>query len=131
MKIVDVRTVIVDGGFRNWVFVLVDTDDGLTGYGECTLEGREMAVAGAVQDFRRHLVGEPADNIRRLRRQLSRHGYWESGPVISSGIGGIEMALWDLLAKSLGRPLASVLAARWGTDPGVLQCVVFRGRFGH
>lgn len=109
MKIVDVRTVIVDGGFRNWVFVLVDTDDGLTGYGECTLEGREMAVAGAVQDFRRHLVGEPADNIRRLRRHLSRHGYWESGPVISSGIGGIEMALWDLLAKSLGRPLASIL----------------------
>ena len=109
MKIVDVRTVIVDGGFRNWVFVLIDSDDGLTGYGECTLEGREMAVAGAVQDFRRHLVGEEADDIRRLRRRMSRHGYWESGPVISSGIGGVEMALWDLFAKSLGRPLVEVL----------------------
>jgi galactonate dehydratase len=109
MKIVDVRTVIVDGGFRNWVFVLIDSDDGLTGYGECTLEGREMAVAGAVQDFRRHLVGEEGDDIRHLRRRLSRHGYWESGPVISSGIGGVEMALWDLFAKSLGRPLVEVL----------------------
>jgi galactonate dehydratase len=109
MKIVDVRTVIVDGGFRNWVFVLIDSDDGLTGYGECTLEGREMAVAGAVQDFRRHLVGEEADDIRHLRRRMSRHGYWESGPVISSGIGGVEMALWDLFAKSLGRPLVEVL----------------------
>jgi galactonate dehydratase len=109
MKIVDVSTVIVDGGFRNWVFVLVTADDGLTGYGECTLEGRELAVAGAVQDFRRHLVGEPTGDIRRLRRHMSRHGYWESGPVISSGIGGVETALWDLHAKSLGRPLASVL----------------------
>ena len=67
-----------------------------------------MAVVGAVQDFRRHLVGEPADNIRRLRRQMSRHGYWESGPVISSGIGGTEMALWDLLAKSLGLSLIHI-----------------------
>ena len=109
MKIVDVRTVIVDGGWRNWVFVILDTDEGLTGYGECTLEGRELAVVGVVQDFRRHLVGEDPDNIRRLARQLGRHGYWESGPVISSGVGGIEMALWDLLGKSLGVPVASLL----------------------
>lgn len=109
MKIVDVRTVIVDGGWRNWVFVLVGTDEGLTGYGECTLEGRELAVVGVVQHFRRHLLGEPADNIRRLCRLMSRHGYWESGPVISSGIGGVEMALWDLLGKSLGVPVATLL----------------------
>ena len=56
MKIVDVRTVIVDGGWRNWVFVVVDTDERLTGYGECTLEGREHAVVGVVHDFRHHLV---------------------------------------------------------------------------
>jgi galactonate dehydratase len=109
VKIVDVRTVIVDGGWRNWVFVILDTDEGLTGYGECTLEGRELAVVGVVQDFRRHLIGEDPDNVRRLARQLGRHGYWESGPVISSGVGGIEMALWDLLGKSLGVPVASLL----------------------
>ena len=109
MKIVDVRTVIVDGGWRNWVFVILDTDEGLTGYGECTLEGRELAVVGVVQDFRRHLIGEDPGNIRRLARQLGRHGYWESGPVISSGVGGIDMALWDLLGKSLGVPVASLL----------------------
>ena len=109
MKIVDVRTVIVDGGWRNWVFVVVDTDERLTGYGECTLEGREHAVVGVVQDFRHHLVGENPENIRRLTRQLGRHGYWESGPVISSGIGGVEMALWDAFAKSLGVSLNSLL----------------------
>jgi galactonate dehydratase len=109
VKVVDIRTFIVDGGWRNWVFVAVDTDEGLTGFGECTLEGREMAVVGAVQDFRRHLVGEPAESIRSLCRRLSRHGYWENGPVISSGIGGVETALWDLRARSMGLPLSALL----------------------
>ena len=108
-EIVDVRTVIVDGGWRNWVCVVVDTDERLTGYGECTLEGREHAVVGVVQDFRHHLVGENPENIRRLTRRLGRHGYWESGPVISSGIGGVEMALWDTFAKSLGVSLDGLL----------------------
>jgi galactonate dehydratase len=109
VKIVDVRTLIVDGGWRNWIFVEIGTDEGLTGYGECTLEGRENAVVGVIEDFRRHLVGEPADHIRRLLRRMTRHGYWESGPVISSGAGGIEVALWDILGKSHGASVASLL----------------------
>ena len=109
MKIVDVRTLIVDGGWRNWIFVEVETDEGLTGYGECTLEGREKAVVGVVEDFRRHLVGEPAEQIRRLFRRMTRYGYWEAGPVVSSGAGGIEIALWDILGKSLGVSVASLL----------------------
>ena len=109
MKIVDVRTLIVDGGWRNWIFVEIDTDEGITGYGECTLEGREKAVAGVVEDFRRHLVGEPAEQIRHLFWQMTRGGYWEAGPVVSSGAGGIEIALWDILGKSLGVSVASLL----------------------
>ena len=109
MKVVDVQAVVVDGGWRNWVFVLLQSDEGLTGYGECTLEGREQAVVGVIQDFRRHVVGERADHIRRLCRHVTRGGYWESGPVISSGVGGLEMALWDLLGKSLGVPVAGLL----------------------
>jgi galactonate dehydratase len=109
VTIVDVRTLIVDGGWRNWIFVEVATDEGITGYGECTLEGRENAVVGVVEDFRRHLVGEPAGHIRRLFRRMTRHGYWEAGPVVSSGAGGIEVALWDILGKCHGVPVASLL----------------------
>lgn len=109
MKVADVQAVVVDAGWRNWVFVLVRSDSGLTGYGEATLEGREHAVLGFVQDMRRHLVGEPVDNIRRIFRQITRGGYWESGPVISSGVGGVEIALWDLLGKRLDAPLVNLL----------------------
>jgi galactonate dehydratase len=109
MKVVDVQGVVVDGGWRNWIFVVVQSDEGLTGYGEGTLEGREQAVVGVIQDFRRHLMGEPIDNIRRLCRQITRGGYWDSGPVISSGVGGVELALWDLLGKSLGARVAGLL----------------------
>lgn len=109
MKIVDVRTLVVDAGWRNWIFVEIETDDGLTGYGECTLEGREKAVVGVIEDFRRHLVGEPADRIRRLFHHMTRDGYWEAGPVVSSGAGGVEMALWDILGKSLGVSVVSLL----------------------
>lgn len=116
MRITDVRTLVVDGGWRNWIFVQVDTDEGITGYGECTLEGREHAITGVVDDFRRHLVGEDPGGIRRLFRQMTRHGYWEAGPVVSSGAGGVEMALWDLLGKVHGIPLASLLGGALRTE---------------
>jgi galactonate dehydratase len=109
MKVVDIQTEVVDGGWRNWIFLVLRSDEGLTGYGECTLEGREQAVVGVIQDFRRHVVGEPVDKLRQICRQLTRGGYWESGPVISSGLGGVEMALWDILAKSLEVPVVQLL----------------------
>jgi galactonate dehydratase len=112
LPIVDVRAVPTDGAWRNWVFVRVETESGLVGWGEATLEGREQAVEGAISDFRRLLVGEDASQIRRLVHLMTRHGYWESGPVISSAAGGIEIALWDLLGKALGQPVHALLGGR-------------------
>lgn len=112
LPIADVRVVPTDGAWRNWVFVRVETADGLLGWGEATLEGREQAVAGAIDDFRRLLVGNDAARIRSLLHAMTRHGYWESGPVVSSAVGGIEMALWDLLGKALGQPVHALLGGR-------------------
>jgi len=112
LPIADVRVVRTDGAFRGWLFVRVETENGLVGWGEATLEGREHAVAGAIEDFGRVLIGSDARRIRQLIHLLTRHGYWESGPVISSAVGGVEMALWDMLGKALGQPVHALLGGR-------------------
>lgn len=109
LRIADLRVIPTDGAWRNWVFVRVETAGGLVGWGEATLEGREGAVEGAIDDFRRILVGHDAGRIRELVHLMTRHGYWESGPVISSAVGGVEIALWDVLGKALQQPVHALL----------------------
>ena len=112
MRIVDVNVFKVDASWRNWVFLRVDTDSELVGYGECTVEGREHAVEGAVKDMARRLIGRDPRRIRETADVLTRRGYWDSGPIVSSAAGGIEMALWDILGKSLDVPVHALLGGR-------------------
>lgn len=112
MRITGITVWKTDGSWRNWVFLRIETASGIVGVGECTLEGREHAVEGAVLDMSRQLVGKDPRRIRELVRVLTRDGYWETGPVISSAVGGIEMALWDILAKSLEVPIHELLGGR-------------------
>lgn len=116
MKIRSVEPIIVDGAWRNWVFLRLETDEGIVGFGECTLEGREQAVASAVRDMSRQVVGRDPRSIRMLLDILTRRGYWETGPVISSAVGGIEIALWDILGKSLGVPVHQLIGGALRTQ---------------
>jgi galactonate dehydratase len=112
MRIVDVTVFKVDASWRNWVFLRIDTDSEIVGYGECTVEGREHAVEGAVEDMARRLIGRDPRRIRDLHDLITRRGYWDSGPIVSSAVGGIEMALWDILGKSLDAPVHALLGGR-------------------
>ncbi len=112
MRISDITVWKVDASWRNWVFLRVETDSGIVGFGECTVEGREHAVEGAVKDMARRLVGRDPRRIRAISDLLTRRGYWDSGPVVSSAAGGIEMALWDILGKSLDAPVHVLLGGR-------------------
>jgi galactonate dehydratase len=112
MRIVDVDVWKVDASWRNWVFLRIETDSSIAGVGECTLEGREHAVEGAVKDMARRLIGRDPRRIRELFDAVTRRGYWDSGPVVSSAAGGIEMALWDILGKSLEQPVHALLGGR-------------------
>ena len=112
MKITDLAVWKTDASWRNWVFLRVETDNDIVGYGECTVEGREYAVEGAVKDMARQLIGREPRRIRELTDLLTRRGYWDSGPIVSSAAGGIEMALWDILGKSMDAPVHQLLGGR-------------------
>jgi len=109
MKIKRVRSFLV-GGFRcNWIFVKIETDDGLEGVGEATLEFNEKAVMGTLETVGELMVGEDPFAIERHRERLIRNNYWRTNVVLRSALSGIEGALYDLKGKALGVPVYELL----------------------
>jgi galactonate dehydratase len=105
----DIETVPIFGGGRDWVFVRVHTDEGITGTGEGTLEGRARTIVAAVEELKDYLVGEDPRRIEHLWQIMYRHAFYRGGPVMNSAISGVEQALWDILGKSLGVPVHRLL----------------------
>ena len=102
---------------RNFVTVQVTTSDGLTGLGDATLNGRELAVASSLRDHvAPTLIGRDESQIESTWQYLYRSPYWRRGPVTMSAISAIDMALWDIAAKKAGEPLYKLLggASRTG-----------------
>jgi len=116
MKIVDAEVIVSCPG-RNYVTLKLVTDDGVAGYGDATLNGRELAVAAYLRE---HvcplLIGRDATRINDTWQYLYRGGYWRRGPVTMTSIGAVDIALWDIAGKALGRPVYQLLggAARDG-----------------
>ncbi len=111
-RITTIQTFFVDGFYRNFVFVKIDTDEGIVGWGECSLEGKETAVIGAVDDYARELTGRDAVAIEEHVRTMTRDSFWMNGPVLRSAMGGLEMAMWDILGKWLGVPVHVLLGGK-------------------
>lgn len=112
MKITDIKTFLVDCFRTNWAFVKVYTDEGITGVGEATLEYKEKSLVGAVEHIKEALVGKDPTNIERITHDLYRDSYWRNGPVLMSAISAVEMALWDILGKSLNVPVYKLLGGK-------------------
>lgn len=112
MRITDVRTTLVHAGWRNWTFVQVFTDDGFVGLGEGTLRSREHAVAGAITDMTRVLLGQDPRLITAHTQTLYRDFHKRGGVVSMTAIGGIEIALWDIVGQWLGQPIHALLGGR-------------------
>ncbi len=100
------------GGFRNWLFLKIHTDEGLYGVGECS--GWPAVVAAAVQQMAPLLVGEDPSGIERLwqKLHLSMMGHGVTGVVGAGALAGIDMALWDLKGKALGTPVWNLLGGK-------------------
>ena len=109
MKITGIKTVGAFGGRQTWSFVLVETDAGITGVGEASVEGKEKAVEEAVQDLARLVVGRDPMRIEQNWQIMYRHGFWRGGIVLNSALSGIDQALWDIAGKELGVPVYQLL----------------------
>lgn len=95
---------------RNWIFVRIDTDEGLYGYGEATTEYIGQAVVAAImEDFRPRLIGEDPTRIQFIWHKLQRLTWWRGGIVQSSAMSGIDHALWDITGKAYGQPVYKLL----------------------
>jgi mannonate dehydratase len=112
MKITEAR-VIVTCPDRNFVTLKIVTDDGLTGVGDATLNGRELAVAAYLTE---HvvpvLIGRDPARIEDIWQFLYRGSYWRRGPVTMSAVAAVDTALWDIKGKQAGLPVYQLLGGR-------------------
>lgn len=108
-KITDARVIVTCPG-RNFVTLRLETSDGLSGLGDATLNGRELAVAGYLEH---HvvpcLIGRDPQRIEDTWQFLYRGAYWRRGPVTMTAIAAVDMALWDIKAKAASMPLYQLL----------------------
>lgn len=112
MKIVNCKVIVTCPG-RNFVTVKIETDEGIYGIGDATLNGRELSVVSYLED---HLfpclVGRDPQQIEDIWQYLYRGAYWRRGPVTMTAIAGIDTALWDIKGKVAGLPLYELLGGR-------------------
>jgi galactonate dehydratase len=112
MKITNIETYPVWGGHRNFLFVVVDTDEGIYGVGEAGITGRELAVIGAIEHFKPLLVGQDPARIEHIWQWLSRGAFFPAQRIQTAAISAIDIALWDIKGKALGVPIYDLLGGR-------------------
>ena len=109
MKISAIRTWIMGVSGRNWTFVKIQTDEGLHGWGEATLEWNEPAVAEGVKLMSELLIGRDPAHIERIWQILFRHHWWRDSTIMMTALSGIDQALWDIKGKVAGQPVYQLL----------------------
>ncbi|MGA6098482.1 galactonate dehydratase [Stutzerimonas marianensis] len=109
MKITRLTTLVVP---PRWLFLKIETDEGITGWGEPVVEGRAHSVAAVVEELADYLVGRDPRNVEDLWTVMYRGGFYRGGPLHMSAIAGIDQALWDIKGKALGVSVSELLGGR-------------------
>lgn len=113
MKITGIKSWLCDAYRTNLAFVKVETDEGICGYGESSIGQFEYAIMGMFNDLKPKLTGRDPLNIEGIWHDLNRDSFWRGGPVLSSALSGIDMALWDIKGKLLNVPVWQLLGGKY------------------
>ncbi|MCI0808997.1 MAG: mandelate racemase/muconate lactonizing enzyme family protein [Chloroflexi bacterium] len=108
MKIADVRTVVVGNPWKNWIFIVIETDEGLIGVGEATGGSETQPRVAAIEEIKHLVIGMDPRNVHEIFHKL----YLTAFIRVTPAIAGIEMACWDILGKSLGVPVHRLLGGK-------------------
>src|SRR5262245_31112324 len=112
MKIAAARVIVTCPG-RNFVTLKIETDEGIYGIGDATLNGRELSVVSYLADHvAPAIIGMDPRRIEDIWQFLYRGAYWRRGPVTMRAIAAVDVALWDIKAKMAGMPLYQLLGGR-------------------
>jgi galactonate dehydratase len=109
LKITAVKGFPVKVGHRNQFIVKIETDEGIYGVGEGGISGHELAMNGMLQHFAGFLVGMDPRRIEHIWQTCYRGAYFEGGKIVAATLSAIDIALWDILGKSLGVPVYQLL----------------------
>jgi len=106
MKITKYETFIVP---PRWLFLKIETDEGLVGWGEPVIEGKAYTVQAAVDELMDMLIGKDPLRIEDHWQAMYRGGFYRGGPILMSAIAGIDQALWDIKGKFYNAPIYQLL----------------------
>ena len=121
MKITSAEIVVCSPG-RNFVTLIIRTDEGIYGLGDATLNGRELAVATYLEEYCIPcLIGRNPLDIEDIWQYFFKGAYWKRGPVTMSAIAAIDMALWDIKGKYFNTPVYNLLGGR-SRDKVLVYC---------
>ncbi|MBD5395054.1 MAG: galactonate dehydratase [Lachnospiraceae bacterium] len=106
MKITKINTFLVR---PRWCMVEIETDDGLSGWGEAVIEGKASTVRSCVEEMQEYLIGKDPSLIEDIWTTLYRGAFYRGGPILMSAISGIDQALWDIKGKKFNAPIYDLL----------------------
>jgi galactonate dehydratase len=112
MRIRDVTTYLVGNAWKNWLFVRVDTDEGIHGVGEGTLNAFSATVETAIHELRDEYIGLDPSHVELLLQKTVRDVYSDGGQIHMAAVSAIEVACWDIVGKALGKPIHELLGGR-------------------
>jgi galactonate dehydratase len=95
-----------------WLFLKIETDEGIAGWGEPVIEGKAATVKTAVDELMENLIGKNPMNIEDHWNMMYRSGFYRGGPILMSAIAGIDQALWDIKGKFYNAPIHQLLGGK-------------------